>query len=64
MCSKLARETPVSFSEELTGNLRTLQPKGNPLLDRFDSLHKRNLIEIGGPRQTRKRKVRMIEAKK
>lgn len=62
--SKLDRETPVAFSEELTGNMRTLKPKGNPLLDRFDSLHKRNMIEIGGPRQTRKRKVRIIDAKK
>lgn len=62
--SKLERETPVLFSEELTGNMRTLRPKGHPLLDRFDSLHKRNMIEIGGPRKTRKRKVRIIEVKK
>ncbi|EEY69205.1 uncharacterized protein PITG_05408 [Phytophthora infestans T30-4] len=53
---KLERETPVSFSEELTGNMRTLKPKGNPLLDRFDSLHKRNQIEIGRPKKTRKAK--------
>lgn len=62
--SKLERQTPVAFSEELTGNMRTLRPKGNPLLDRFDSLHKRNMIEIGGPRKTRKRKMRIIEVKK
>lgn len=61
---KLERETPVSFSEELTGNMRTLKPKGNPLLDRFDSLHKRNQIEIGRPKKTRKAKVKIIEAKK
>jgi nucleolar protein 53 len=54
----------VLFSEELTGNMRTLRPKGHPLLDRFDSLHKRNMIEIGGPRKTRKRKMRIIEVKK
>ncbi|KUF93939.1 hypothetical protein AM588_10009980 [Phytophthora nicotianae] len=54
--TKLERETPVSFSEELTGNMRTLKPKGNPLLDRFDSLHKRNQIEIGRPKKTRKAK--------
>ncbi|KAL4160150.1 hypothetical protein PRNP1_000721 [Phytophthora ramorum] len=62
--TKLDRDTPVSFSEELTGNMRTLKPKGNPLLDRFDSLHKRNKIQIGGPKKTRKAKVRIIEAKK
>ncbi|ETK89668.1 hypothetical protein L915_06350 [Phytophthora nicotianae] len=62
--TKLERETPVSFSEELTGNMRTLKPKGNPLLDRFDSLHKRNQIEIGRPKKTRKAKVKIIEAKK
>ncbi|GMF17780.1 unnamed protein product [Phytophthora fragariaefolia] len=62
--SKLDRETQVSFSEELTGNFRTLKPKGNPLLDRFDSLHKRNKIEIGRPKKTRKAKVKIIEAKK
>lgn len=60
----IERETPVSFAEDLTGNMRTLKPKGNPLLDRFDSLLKRNMIEIGGPKKTRKRKVRIIEAKK
>lgn len=64
LCSKLDRSTPVSFSEELTGNFRTLKPKGNPLLDRFDSLHKRNQIEIGRPKKTRKAKVKIIEAKK
>ncbi|GMF30716.1 unnamed protein product [Phytophthora lilii] len=62
--NKLDRDTLVSFSEELTGNFRTLKPKGNPLLDRFDSLHKRNKIEIGGPKKTRKAKVKIIEAKK
>ncbi|KAG7394494.1 hypothetical protein PHYBOEH_005073 [Phytophthora boehmeriae] len=61
---KLERETPVSFSEELTGNMRTLKPKGHPLLDRFDSLHKRNKIDIGRPKKTRKAKVKIIEAKK
>ncbi|KAG6966046.1 hypothetical protein JG688_00006956 [Phytophthora aleatoria] len=55
--TKLERETPVSFSEELTGNMRTLKPKGNPLLDRFDSLHKRNQFVIGRPKKTRKAKV-------
>ncbi|TDH65345.1 hypothetical protein CCR75_000676 [Bremia lactucae] len=59
--TKLERETPVSFSEELTGSMRTLKPKGHPLLDRFDSLHKRNLIQIGRPKKTRKAKVRIIE---
>ncbi|KAL3667940.1 hypothetical protein V7S43_006817 [Phytophthora oleae] len=62
--TKLERDTPVSFSEELTGNFRTLKPKGNPLLDRFDSLHKRNQIQIGRPKKTRKAKVKIIEAKK
>jgi hypothetical protein len=62
--SKIVRDTAVSFSEELTGNMRTLKPKGNPLLERFDSLHKRNMIQINGPMKTRKRKVKIIEAKK
>ncbi|CAH0476381.1 unnamed protein product [Peronospora belbahrii] len=62
--TKLDRMTPVSFSEELTGNFRTLKPKGNPLLDRFDSLHKRNQIEIGHPKKTRKAKMKIIEVKK
>ncbi|CAI5732777.1 unnamed protein product [Peronospora destructor] len=62
--TKLDRTTPVSFFEELTGNFRTLKPKGNPLLDRFDSLHKRNQIQIGRPKKTRKAKVKIIEVKK
>uniref|UniRef100_K3WKF6 Ribosome biogenesis protein NOP53 n=1 Tax=Globisporangium ultimum (strain ATCC 200006 / CBS 805.95 / DAOM BR144) TaxID=431595 RepID=K3WKF6_GLOUD len=62
--TKIVRDTAVSFSEELTGNMRTLKPKGNPLLERFDSLHKRNMIQINGPMKTRKRKVKIIEAKK
>ena len=62
-CSKLDRTKPVSFSEELTGNFRTLKPKGHPLLDRFDSLHKRNKIVIGRPSKTHKAKVRIIEKK-
>lgn len=61
---KISREMPVSFSEDLTGNMRTLKPKGSLLLERFDSLHKRNLIQVNGPKSTRKRKVRIIEAKK
>ncbi|RLN37213.1 hypothetical protein BBJ28_00020564, partial [Nothophytophthora sp. Chile5] len=59
--TKLVRDTPVAFSEDLTGNMRTLKPKGHPMLERFDSLHKRNQIEIGRPRKTHKRKVRIIE---
>ncbi|RLN80576.1 hypothetical protein BBJ28_00000175 [Nothophytophthora sp. Chile5] len=54
--TKLVRDTPVAFSEDLTGNMRTLKPKGHPMLERFDSLHKRNQIEIGRPRKTHKRK--------
>ena len=64
MCSKLDRKMPVSFSEELTGNFRTLKPKGHPLLDRFDSLHKRNQIVIGRPNKTRKARVGVIDVKK
>ncbi|KAI9922505.1 hypothetical protein PsorP6_002479 [Peronosclerospora sorghi] len=60
---KLDRTMLFSLSEELTGNYRTLKPKGNPLLDRFDSLHKRNQIEIGRPKKTRKAKVKIIETK-
>uniref|UniRef100_A0AAV1UJD3 Ribosome biogenesis protein NOP53 n=1 Tax=Peronospora matthiolae TaxID=2874970 RepID=A0AAV1UJD3_9STRA len=62
--TKLDRKMPVSFSEELMGNFRTLKPKGHPLLDRFDSLHKRNQIVIGRPTKTRKARVRIIDVKK
>lgn len=58
------RETPVAFSEDLTGNMRTLKPKGSLLLERFDSLHKRNMFQVNGPMRTHKRKVKIIEAKK
>ncbi|DAZ98867.1 TPA: hypothetical protein N0F65_002592 [Lagenidium giganteum] len=61
--TKIVREPAVLFKEELTGNLRTLKPKGNPLLDRFDSLHKRNMIEIGGANKTKKSKYKIIEKK-
>ena len=55
------RDTPVSFSEELTGNMRTLKPKGSLLLERFDSLHKRNMVEVGGPKKSNTKKVKIIE---
>lgn len=58
------RETPVAFSEDLTGNMRTLKPKGSLLLERFDNLHKRNMIQVNGPMRTHKRKVKIIEVKK
>lgn len=62
--TKIVRETPVAFSEELTGNMRTLKPKGSLLLERYDSMHKRNMITVNGPKRTRKRKVKIIDAKK
>ncbi|GLD93047.1 hypothetical protein PINS_up001639 [Pythium insidiosum] len=62
--TKLERDTPVLLSDELTGSLRTMRPKGNPLLDRFDSLHKRNMIEVNHSRGKQKRKVKIIEVKK
>ncbi|TMW63312.1 hypothetical protein Poli38472_002253 [Pythium oligandrum] len=61
---KIERPTPVSLTDELTGSLRTLRPKGNPLLDRFDSLHKRNMIEVNNKRARSKGKIKIIEVKK
>ncbi|KAF0694784.1 Aste57867_14382 [Aphanomyces stellatus] len=44
---KVVRPTLVATSDELTGNIRGLKPKGSAMKDRFDSLLKRNKIEIG-----------------
>jgi nucleolar protein 53 len=39
------QELEIKLSGELTGNLRSLKPEGNVLLDRYKSLQKRNIIE-------------------
>jgi len=39
------QEMELKLTSELTGNLRTLKPEGNVLLDRYKSLQKRNIIE-------------------
>jgi nucleolar protein 53 len=63
-CSKIVRDTPVLLSDELTGSLRKLKPKGDPLLDRFDSLHKRNMIVANHSRAKGKKKVKIVPVKK
>lgn len=62
--SKIVRDTPVLLSDELNGSLRLMKPKGNPLLDRFDSLHKRNMIVKNNSRGKGKRKVKIVPVKK
>lgn len=42
-------DSSVLLSDELSGNLRELKPKGNCLAERYTSFHVRNMIEIGGP---------------
>jgi len=37
----------VALSDEITGSLRTIKPKVHVAKDRFDSLHERNMIEVG-----------------
>jgi hypothetical protein len=62
--TKLDREVPVALSDELKGSVRTLKPKGDLLLERFDSLHKRNMIEVASKtRRPQARKVKYIETK-
>ncbi|RNA22811.1 glioma tumor suppressor candidate region protein 2 [Brachionus plicatilis] len=38
-------EIELKLSNEITGNLRTLKPEGNIMMDRYKSLQKRNIIE-------------------
>ena len=44
-CKYEDAEIDLKLSDELTGNLRTLKPEGNILMDRYKSLQKRNIIE-------------------
>lgn len=59
--AKLSRQTfeepekDVNLSEELGGSLRLLKAEGSILYDRFKSLQKRNVIEVG-TKQKKKRK--------
>ncbi|OQS07280.1 transmembrane protein [Thraustotheca clavata] len=57
---KLNRDTVVSLTEELSGNMRTLKPKGSVMQDRFDSLLQRNMIEIGKPKKHKKKQTKFI----
>ncbi|OQR83144.1 hypothetical protein ACHHYP_15036 [Achlya hypogyna] len=57
---KLNRDTIVSLTEELSGNMRTLKPKGSVLQDRFDSLLQRNMIEIGKPKKMAKKATKFV----
>ncbi|XP_052275978.1 ribosome biogenesis protein NOP53-like isoform X2 [Dreissena polymorpha] len=56
----------VKLSDELVGSLRELRPEGHLLLDRFNSLMKRNMLEprgAPGRKQKRKYKPRVFEKK-
>ncbi|KDO27237.1 hypothetical protein SPRG_07486 [Saprolegnia parasitica CBS 223.65] len=57
---KLNRDTLVTLTEDLSGNLRTLKPKGSVLQDRFDSMLKRNMIEIGKPKKKSQKATKFV----
>ena len=37
----------VPLTDELKGSMRLMQPKGSAAFERFDSMHKRNKMELG-----------------
>lgn len=43
----VAPRVEAVLPSDLSDNMRTLKPHGGFLLDRFNSLHKRNLVEVG-----------------
>ncbi|XP_060570686.1 ribosome biogenesis protein NOP53-like [Ruditapes philippinarum] len=56
----------VKLSDELTGSLREMRPEGHILLDRFNSLMKRNILEVRGrpiPKKQKKYKPKVFEKK-
>ena len=58
-----AKRPDVLLTEELPKNFRNIQPEGNPLIDRMDSLQARNLIEVrqhDGWKPPEKRKRRTV----
>lgn len=53
-------EIPVPESTDL-GNLRTLKPEGNVLVDRYVSLQKRNILAPNLKRLPRKRRLATVK---
>ncbi|CAO1419519.1 unnamed protein product [Diamesa serratosioi] len=53
-------DVPIPESTEKIGNLRTMQPEGNILIDRFKSLQKRNIIAPNTKRRPRNRRLTKI----
>ena len=53
-------DVPIPESIEKIGNLRTMQPEGNILIDRFKSLQKRNIIAPNIKRRPRNRRLTKI----
>lgn len=51
------------LSSELSSNLRTINPEGSVLIDAFDNIFKKNLIEPGNPFGAKKRKSRIPKYK-
>lgn len=54
-------EVPIPESAEALGNLRKLKPEGNVLVDRFNSLQKRNILAPNIKRMPRKRRLTTVK---
>ena len=54
-------EIPVPESIESLGNLRTVKPEGNILVDRFVSMQKRNILAPNLKRLPRKRRLTTVK---
>jgi hypothetical protein len=54
-----AKPTVLKLTDELVGSLRALKPESNLFTDRFESLQKRNLIEV----RTRNKRGRRYKQK-
>lgn len=59
------RKTDFQLEDELAPSLRQIQPQGtNDLLhDRFDSIFRRNLVEMDAPNNAEKKRRRKIQFK-
>lgn len=53
-------DVPIPESTEKIGNLRTMQPEGSVLIDRFKSLQKRNIIAPNIKRRPRNRRLTKV----
>lgn len=51
----LEKETAVALSDELSGSLRLVLPKGDLLVDRFNNFKQRNLFDANEERVSRRR---------